>query len=107
MKMIVKVVVAAAFAVSCMTALADRANTQSASQDDGSRPWLPIGLSIIAPPVQLPSPHHTVFGAMVNLGYGQVDGLAILDVGIINNVTDFPSSTLVFDCTIRPVPWTP
>ena len=53
-----------------------------------SPPWLPLGLSIVAPPVQLPSPPHAVFGAMINLGYGQVDGLAILDVGLINNVTD-------------------
>ena len=53
-----------------------------------SPPWFPLGLSIVAPPVQLPSPFHTVFGAMVNLGYGQVDGLAVLDIGLINNVTD-------------------
>ena len=53
-----------------------------------SRIWLPIGMSIITPPVQLPSPSHSVFGAMLNLGYGQVDNLAILDLGIINNVTD-------------------
>jgi hypothetical protein len=42
----------------------------------------------VAPPVQLPSPSHAVYGAMINLGYGQVDGLAVLDVGLINNVTD-------------------
>jgi len=53
-----------------------------------SPPWFPLGLSIVAPPVQLPSPSHTVFGAMINLGYGQVDGLAILDVGLVNNVTE-------------------
>jgi hypothetical protein len=53
-----------------------------------SRIWLPIGLSILTPPVQLPSPSHSVFGAMINLGYGQVDNLAILDLGIVNNVTD-------------------
>ena len=53
-----------------------------------SPPWFPLGLSIVAPPVQLPSPSHAVFGAMINLGYGQVDGLAILDVGLVNNVTD-------------------
>ena len=45
-------------------------------------------MSILTPPVQLPSPSHSVFGAMLNLGYGQVDNLAILDLGIINNVTD-------------------
>ena len=53
-----------------------------------SPPWFPLGLSIIAPPVQLPSPSHAVYGAMINLGYGQVDGVAILDLGLINNVTD-------------------
>ncbi len=52
-----------------------------------SPPWFPLGLSIVAPPVQLPSPSHTVFGAMFNLGYGQVDGLAVLDAGLVNNVT--------------------
>ena len=53
-----------------------------------SRFWAPIGLSLIAPPFQLPSPSHSVFGAMLNLGYGQLDNLTLLDVGIINNVTD-------------------
>ena len=53
-----------------------------------SRIWLPIGLSILTPPVQLPSPSHSVFGAMLNLGYGQLDNLAILDVGVVNNVTE-------------------
>ena len=62
--------------------------TSAFADSYSSPPWLPLGLSIVAPPVQLPSPSHTVFGAMVNLGYGQVDGLAVLDVGLINNVTD-------------------
>ena len=53
-----------------------------------SRIWMPIGLSILMPPVQLPSPSHSVFGAMLNLGYGQVDNLAILDLGVVNNVTE-------------------
>jgi len=53
-----------------------------------SPPWFPLGLSIVAPPVQLPSPSHAVYGAMINLGYGQVDGIALLDVGLVNNVTD-------------------
>ena len=62
--------------------------------DDGSgrgsdtRVWLPLGLSILTPPIQLPSPSHTVFGAMINLGYGQVENLAVVDLGLINNVTD-------------------
>ena len=59
----------------------------TASADD-SRPWLPLGVSLVTPPLQLPIPSHTVFGAMVNIGYGQVDNLAVLDLGLINNVTD-------------------
>ena len=62
--------------------------TSAFAEGLSSPPWCPLGLSIVAPPVQLPSPSHTVFGAMINLGYGQVDGLAILDVGLVNNVTD-------------------
>lgn len=84
MKMLVRVAVIAAFTVFGTTAFA----SGSGSSGGASRPWFPIGLSIITPPVQLPSPNHTVFGAMINLGYGQVDGLAILDLGLVNNVTD-------------------
>ena len=50
-------------------------------------PWFPLGLSIIAPPVQLPSPAHSLFGAMVNVGYGQMVDVCFLDVGLVNNVT--------------------
>lgn len=39
---------------------------------ENTRVWLPLGLSILTPPIQLPSPSHTVFGGMINLGYGQV-----------------------------------
>lgn len=62
--------------------------TSAVADGHSSPPWFPLGLSIVAPPVQLPSPSHTVFGAMINLGYGQVDGIALLDVGLVNNVTD-------------------
>ena len=61
---------------------------KSARSNSGTRVWLPLGLSIIAPPIQLPSPSHTVFGGMINLGYGQVENLAVVDLGLINNVTD-------------------
>ena len=62
--------------------------TSAVADGLSSPPWFPLGLSIVAPPVQLPSPSHAVYGAMINLGYGQVDGVALLDVGLINNVTD-------------------
>ena len=70
-----------------LMAVAVMACVFTASADD-SRPWLPLGISLVTPPLQLPSPSHTVFGAMLNLGYGQVDNLAVLDLGLINNVTD-------------------
>ena len=64
------------------------ADNGSDDRRDDSRLWLPIGLSILTPPVQLPSPSHTVFGVMVNLGYGQVRNLVFAEVGVVNNVTD-------------------
>ena len=70
-----------------LMAVAIMACVFTASAED-SRPWLPLGISLVTPPLQLPSPSHTVFGAMINIGYGQVDNLAVLDLGLINNVTD-------------------
>ena len=66
----------------------DRRHDDRRHEEHRSRFWTPIGLSIITPPIQLPSPSHSVFGAMLNLGYGQLDNLTLLDVGIVNNVTD-------------------
>ena len=51
------------------------------------QPWFPLGLSIVAPPVQLPSPPHSLFGAMVNVGYGRMRDVCLLDVGLMNSVT--------------------
>lgn len=76
--------------IACAAAIALCTCTFAKDADRGNgdvRPWFPIGLSIIMPPVQLPSPSHAVFGAMVNLGYGQVTDSALLDVGLVNNVT--------------------
>ena len=64
------------------------ADGNSRGRESSSRIWFPLGLSILTPPIQLPSPSHTVFGGMINLGYGQVENLAVLDLGLINNVTD-------------------
>ena len=76
--------------IACAAAMALCTCTFANDADRGGddvRPWFPIGLSIITPPVQLPSPSHAVFGAMVNLGYGQVTDMVLLDVGLVNNVT--------------------
>lgn len=74
-------------ALAC-TFAAVAADGNSGGRGESPRVWLPIGLSILTPPIQLPSPSHTVFGGMLNLGYGQVENLAVLDLGLINNVTD-------------------
>jgi len=73
--------------MACAVSVAAAGEPQRGGEKE-SRIWLPIGMSILTPPVQLPSPSHSVFGAMLNLGYGQVDNLAVLDLGIVNNVTD-------------------
>ena len=74
-------------AVAAMWCSAASAKEPAHPDDDDTRPWLPLGLSIIAPPVQLPSPSHSLFGAMVNVGYGQMRDVCLLDVGLVNNVT--------------------
>ena len=76
-----KVFLAVAAVAMCFGAFADD------DFGEDTRPWFPLGLSIVAPPLQLPSPSHTLFGAAVNLGYGQMTDVAIADVGIVNNVT--------------------
>ena len=83
MKMKMKMLLTAAL-LAAMPVAASAAEKQNNS--DGGL-WLPLGLSIIAPPVQLPSPSHTVAGGMINLGYGQIQNIAILDAGMVNNVT--------------------
>ena len=79
-----KLVLVVAVLACAFAAVAD----DSSGRRGDTRVWLPLGLSIITPPVQLPSPSHTVFGGMINLGYGQVENLAVADLGLINNVTD-------------------
>ena len=81
-----KLVFVVAVLACAFTAVADGKSAHSSSSD--TRVWLPLGLSVITPPIQLPSPSHTVFGGMINLGYGQVENLAMADLGLINNVTD-------------------
>ena len=83
MKKSVRVLLAAVVSMWCCAVSAK----EPSHHGDDTRPWFPLGLSIIAPPVQLPSPSHSLFGVMVNLGYGQMTNLYILDVGLVNNVT--------------------
>lgn len=83
----IRVLVAAVAAILCCGAFA-KESSQRNGGSQSARPWFPLGLSIIAPPVQLPSPAHSLFGAIVNIGYGQMTDVAVLDVGLVNNVTE-------------------
>ena len=79
-------------AIACMACVFTVATAQAKQESEGggsdTRIWLPIGISIVTPPLQMPGPSHFLFGAMLNLGYGQLDGVAVLDLGVVNNVTD-------------------
>ena len=85
-KLVVATVMACVLAMGAAAKGHDRHERHDRSDGD-TRIWLPLGLSILTPPIQLPNPTHTVFGGMLNLGYGQMENIAILDVGLINNVT--------------------
>ena len=88
-----KLMMAVAAIACAFAAVASDGNSRGCGESprgrgENTRVWLPLGLSILTPPIQLPSPSHTVFGGMINLGYGQVENLAVADLGVINNVTD-------------------
>ena len=88
MKRKITSILAAVAVVCCCNAFAEgHSHLERHGSVSSARPWFPLGLSLVAPPVQLPSPDHAVFGAMVNLGYGQVEELYVLDLGLVNNVT--------------------
>jgi hypothetical protein len=87
-KLMMIVALACAFGAQAHTGYGDRPPERRHGEcEDSSRVWLPLGLSILTPPIQLPNPSHTVIGGMVNLGYGQMENVFLLDAGIINNVT--------------------
>ena len=58
-----------------------------AARDTSDSPaWTPIGLSILSYPMQIPLADHSVFGVMLNVGYGRVDNVYPLEVGLFNQV---------------------
>lgn len=50
--------------------------------------WMPVGLSLLAHPMQIPSSSHSVFGVMLNAGYGKMDNVYLAEAGLFNNVGD-------------------
>ena len=50
------------------------------------RPWTPIGFSVFTPYWQMPNLAHSVFGVMLNFGYGRVRDVYCLNAGLFNYV---------------------
>lgn len=50
--------------------------------------WFPLGVSLIAHPMQIPTAHHSLTGVMLNAGYGKMENCYLLDAGLANEVTD-------------------
>lgn len=75
---------AIAFAVSLFScfvrAEGDRVN------GDGVKPWAPLGVSLIASGLQVPDVEHSIFGAMLNIGEGEVKDAYFLNAGLFNIV---------------------
>lgn len=50
-------------------------------------PWFPLGVSFISAPIQIPTTAYSVYGVMLDVGYGQVTDSYLLNGGIVNHVT--------------------
>ena len=50
--------------------------------------WFPLGVSLVAHPMQIPTAHHSLTGVMLNVGYGRMENCYLLDVGIVNDVSE-------------------
>ena len=53
---------------------------------DNVKMWAPLGVSFLTPVIQVPGEGHSVFGAMVNLGAGEVRDAYFLNPGLFNSV---------------------
>lgn len=73
--------------VSAFTAFAD--------ESEDSSIWFPIGLSLVAHPMQIPTSNHSLMGVMLNVGYGKMDNCYLLNAGIGNNVSDLMAGVQV------------
>lgn len=50
--------------------------------------WLPIGFSLIAYSMQVPTVEHSICGVMFNVGYGKMGNVYPLEVGLFNQVLE-------------------
>lgn len=50
--------------------------------------WGPLGLALLANPMQIPSEAHSVYGVMLNVGYGKMENVYLLEAGLFNQVVD-------------------
>lgn len=75
-----KLILSVAMAVATVVALADQ-------KKDEPELWMPVGLSLLSHPMQIPSSAHSVVGVMLNAGYGKMDNVYFVEAGLFNNVT--------------------
>ena len=68
------------------TGMAATVAGKEARDTKDSAVWLPIGLSLISYPMQVPSVEHSIYGVMLNAGYGKMDNVYPLDAGLFNQV---------------------
>ena len=78
-------VLAAALAIAG-SAMAARIEGKETRDTKDSGVWLPIGLSLIAYPMQVPTVEHSIYGVMLNAGYGKMDNVYPLEAGLFNQV---------------------
>ena len=69
-----------------LLATAARAATERAEEEP--LPWFLFGMSFISAPVQIPTTAYSVYGVMLDVGYGQVTDSYFLNAGIANHVTN-------------------
>ena len=68
------------------SSMAAKIEGKEARDTKDSAVWLPIGLSLISHPMQVPSVEHSIYGVMLNVGYGKMDNVYPLEAGLFNQV---------------------
>ena len=68
------------------SSMAAKIEGKEARDTKDSAVWLPIGLSLISHPMQVPSVEHSIYGVMLNAGYGKMDNVYLLEAGLFNQV---------------------
>ena len=74
-------------AVALLLATGARAASEHAYGERDHHSWFLFGMSFISAPIQIPTTAYSVYGVMLDVGYGQVTDSYFLNAGIVNHVT--------------------